>query len=1030
MDEASVWNVALTPTQIATYKNTPLTGSESGLLGAWHFNEGSGTNAFDVSPYARVGYVLNGAVWTGSTAFLGDGTSAIQTTLGSPQWTHKFLVQTFPADSAFTATVPFWVRRLDDFGAPGGTTGVSVTLPFTLQSSNLNSSIPLVSNIAGPINLTLPPYNAAIPQATTGGSIQTPTVAIQPQAGTQLASVSDSFQLAVSESYSVNGGGAATADILSLPPTQLLDFDGNLYYGPIQTTFSSIANAPARGLPDSGGVDTTLAVNNQSGVILNSPGRTYGFGGTFNVVLFDNGDAVAGPGTVQNVSGGPVPDIDCVQNICFVRTNLLLTQSGATAGILLLYPAGFSTTTFASGRLTDGSFRFSFGGTALDSFLHPQSSLTSTSTLWAVEETKPFRMRADNFTWNVSAGQITYNVGALQFIRQFEEDALTANQSQLTDPNAFNRISNDGYFRNASPGASSAVVTAEANGVAQLTVAVTLNPPELRPHFPYANSSQPGSQINTVAGGQLVFSNSLIDLANSSLPIAGSLPVSYATDCSDTNCSGGMAGPISLSFTPNGGAALNFTPDGGLLAYGTVPDTTLTWGYNGSGHYSESAGDVQNTVFEMAGTFLRGDQSTVTGAELPVVMLFKAASGDAHRNSTYVERYGQANYAAGFANYPGLNFRTPPTGESFLAGADTGPYPLAANSKYYVRAGGVSGIHQAAPFTGPLPLTLYGYPFTFTTYALSYLDSDNIESRTDGALVLPFPSDFTQEFSRMKFFCSGGLDSAQVPATSGTKHLVYWNTDITPLSVLFAPQTNETCSTANRFLVLGVQTSLPFIPQPFHATLGFKTNGNLVTLADGVAGVSSRFAVPGQLNLQGSGVSLYPLAAASDGYFNNWEEPNAPAAGFFTFAGKLRTPFFGDIKVQLLVTPPQGGTNPAIAIAGGWPAPDGNGQNLGWNVGTANYFNTTSFDPQQYGFPAAAGSVSNYVNSKTEQYRPRAQRNWIDVAQFDYYSLQWDGVLRQFEGFTDGKVNLPVIQVNSRLKQITPGIVDFDFPRT
>ncbi|MDB6020348.1 MAG: hypothetical protein JWQ04_205 [Pedosphaera sp.] len=157
------------------------------------------------------------------------------------------------------------------------------------------------------------------------------------------------------------------------------------------------------------------------------------------------------------------------------------------------------------------------------------------------------------------------------------------------------------------------------------------------------------------------------------------------------------------------------------------------------------------------------------------------------------------------------------------------------------------------------------------------------------------------------------------------------------------------------------------------------------------------------------------------------EEPNRPEARFFTFAGKLRTPFFGDIKVQLLITPSSGGgSTPVIGLAGGWPEPDGNGADMGWNINKANFFNTTSFDPQQYGYPLAAGSVGNYINSTNEMFHPRAQRNWLDVAQFDY-PLQWDPVLRQFHGFAEGKVSLLVLDLNSSLKHLSPGNIDFDF---
>jgi hypothetical protein len=48
------------------------------------------------------------------------------------------------------------------------------------------------------------------------------------------------------------------------------------------------------------------------------------------------------------------------------------------------------------------------------------------------------------------------------------------------------------------------------------------------------------------------------------------------------------------------------------------------------------------------------------------------------------------------------------------------------------------------------------------------------------------------------------------------------------------------------------------------------------------------------------------------------------------------------------------------------------------------------------------------------------------VAQFDY-PLEWDPVLRRLTGFADSTVTLPVIDVNSRLKNLSPGGIDFDF---
>jgi len=216
----------------------------------------------------------------------------------------------------------------------------------------------------------------------------------------------------------------------------------------------------------------------------------------------------------------------------------------------------------------------------------------------------------------------------IQFARQFEDDVLTANQSTLADTNSAKRISNDAYFRNAqtnqpSPGF---VVTADTNGFAQVNGSIALSPPELRPHFPYAYNRS-DSQIPTSAG-LLTLQNNLV-ASGSYLALTSSVPLLYARDCTDTNCSGATAGLATVNLAPPS-YQLGFTPDGGLLGYGPVstPLTPggvgLTWGFNSTGIYAQQTSLVTNGVYEMSGNFLRGDQTPLANSQRAVVLLFTA----------------------------------------------------------------------------------------------------------------------------------------------------------------------------------------------------------------------------------------------------------------------------------------------------------------------------------------------------------------------------------------------------------------------
>ena len=60
IDDISVWNIALTQSEIEQYMNCPPTGDEAGLIGYWNFEEGSGTTALDLTANGNNG-TINGA---------------------------------------------------------------------------------------------------------------------------------------------------------------------------------------------------------------------------------------------------------------------------------------------------------------------------------------------------------------------------------------------------------------------------------------------------------------------------------------------------------------------------------------------------------------------------------------------------------------------------------------------------------------------------------------------------------------------------------------------------------------------------------------------------------------------------------------------------------------------------------------------------------------------------------------------------------------------------------------------------------
>ena len=68
MDEVTLWNRALSQSEVTAQKNSKLAGNEAGLVGYWTFIEGNGDTANDQTGHGYYGTLLNGAIWMPSDA--------------------------------------------------------------------------------------------------------------------------------------------------------------------------------------------------------------------------------------------------------------------------------------------------------------------------------------------------------------------------------------------------------------------------------------------------------------------------------------------------------------------------------------------------------------------------------------------------------------------------------------------------------------------------------------------------------------------------------------------------------------------------------------------------------------------------------------------------------------------------------------------------------------------------------------------------------------------------------------------------
>ena len=161
LDQVSVWNTALSSSQIQTNMNRPLLGTENGLLGYWRLDEGSGTNTVDASTNGRNATLFGNPTWVASGAGVvaPDPGYALSLTSTNSEYIQVPNGVWFSNDF----TVEGWVycrsynnwSRLFDFGnagylqevymaLSGGTGGFPTMGIFTNGNNNLVSSSQLL----------------------------------------------------------------------------------------------------------------------------------------------------------------------------------------------------------------------------------------------------------------------------------------------------------------------------------------------------------------------------------------------------------------------------------------------------------------------------------------------------------------------------------------------------------------------------------------------------------------------------------------------------------------------------------------------------------------------------------------------------------------------------------------------------------------------------------------------------------------------------------------------------------------------
>jgi hypothetical protein len=114
IDEVRIWNTALPPRVIQQERTTALTGDETGLVGYYRLDEGSGTTSVDASPGNHPLALHDSPIWISSGATLSTGIARNAIQLTGAAYAHASTVVTTRTDGV---TLEGWVRW--DGGAAG-----------------------------------------------------------------------------------------------------------------------------------------------------------------------------------------------------------------------------------------------------------------------------------------------------------------------------------------------------------------------------------------------------------------------------------------------------------------------------------------------------------------------------------------------------------------------------------------------------------------------------------------------------------------------------------------------------------------------------------------------------------------------------------------------------------------------------------------------------------------------------------------------------------------------------------------------
>ena len=965
----------------------------------------------------------------------GDPEYNVRAGISDLSWTRTHALASDPAADSFTASVDVFANRWDDYEASPLVRSIPFTADFDLIEVGSGNSIPLENDGLSSFSVGTLNHNFSISPNPAFRSTTSVVADLKPLQ--QLSSAAETYVLRCTISHEEDGIGTLYQDtVCDLSAEKLLHFNGNLAFGPLDTTFEQLGNTPAV-LAGSGStfVVTEITIPADQGKIPNRPNYSFGDNTLLSVHLLDNGNSVIQAGSSQTVyvAGSPGATLECDYGGIRVDYDAItLSTAGANAGTMRVnFPQGMALITNAISNPFMGENNLQQGGgTFLDDdlcpddfpvfVLGPDSRVT--------DESHPMSFSVSALT--VEPGIFRFVGGKPDYIHDRAYDELDALATSGTIPQTFaDRRSNDRYLRNVRQTNNRVTFLIGPDGTSRLTTSFEVQPDRFEPHFPtHSTVGYQSPSVLELDEGE--FKPSL------TLDQVTSVRLDYYQTCPGDDCTSAIP-PVTVTQVPDG-QRLFVVPGGGIHGPGDLPaKDVLIWGLREPGQYAHRTSDFLRTSFYMPGYQLyaatnvlipAGPLGTGGGDLAPSTLLLSGFNREPGDPDLHLA--SEPGYTTGDGDLPGFNFDVESSGfegASRLAG-NPGDYKydlLPSGSKYYIRLAGVSGRQIASDGTFDPELELHGFPAKLKQFQLSFLDSNNsvpgTDSWVDGNIKTVGPySKWDQDFNGLRFDCLGEPGEMTPDLTEADdKSLGYWNSTFDLKTLKFVKEELNAGACPKRFtakLVAGAKTRVAYIDQDLYGALGFCPDGNLSTETTQIDGYNSQMGIPANIPLNGPN-QAYNLTTSSKLRFNNPTSPGAPPVGFVTFAATLDIPYFVDLQVQA-ITSATPGNIANFYLTPGWT--DGGGQ---------TFFNNLLFDPDHRGFPTGGINFEEFrqPNENTsETFLITAEQKLFNVIDLRY-PLKWDISARRFSSMSSQKQEIFITQVEHQVEWMDAKFANISF---